>query len=290
MEKETSKALRIALRLLQTVFGAAIYAVGIAWFFRPVSMVSGGVTGIAMVINLITHWPVGVMIIILNIPLFILALKKYGLQFMLNSLVGMAAGAIFIDLLSMVKVEITTDPLLAAIYGGVITGLGCGIVYSAGSTQGGTDVLSKLLRERLPYINFGTFILAMDAVIVAVYALLFKKYDIAMYTVIAVFIATKVIDTVLYGVSQSKLCHIISEYSEEIKADIVSSLHRGVTMLNGKGAYSGQPKQILLCVVKRQQIVEIKRIVKNIDKSAFVIITDTRDVFGKGFTSINSNK
>ncbi len=290
MKKEKPKALQIALMIIQTMVGACVYAMGIAWFFRPVSMVSGGITGISMVINLLTDLPVGVMIMVINIPIFIIALKKYGLQFMLTSLVGMVSSAVAIDLLSMAKVVVTTDPLLAAIYGGVITGLGCGIVYSAGATQGGTDVLSKLLRERLPYINFGTFILAIDAVIVAVYALVFKKYDTAMYTVIAVFIATKVIDTVLYGFSQSKLCHIISEYSDDIKTAIVGSLHRGVTVLSGKGAYSGQPKQILLCVVKRQQIVEIKRIVKSIDKSAFVIITDTRDVFGNGFANISSDK
>ncbi len=278
------------VKILKIMIGAAIYAIGIQWFFRPASMVSGGVTGISMIINLMTKLPVGIGIIILNVPIFIIALKKYGFRFMLSSLLGMISSSVAIDLLSLVPIEITTDPFLAAIYGGIITGLGCGIVYSANATSGGIDVIAKIFREKYPYVNFGTFILALDAVVVTAYALIFRRYDNALYTVVAVFLASKVIDMVLYGTSQSKLCHIISEHSDEIKTAIVGELHRGVTMLKGVGAYSGQDKQILLCVIKRQQIVEIRKIIKGIDQSAFVIVTDTRDVFGKGFGDINSEK
>lgn len=278
------------VKILKIIIGATIYAIGIQWFFRPVAMVSGGVTGISMIINLITKLPVGVGIIILNVPIFFIALRRYGFRFMLSSILGMVVSSVAIDLLSLVPLEITTDPFLAAIYGGIITGLGCGIVYSADATSGGIDVIAKIFREKYPYVNFGTFILSLDAVVVVAYALIFKKYDNAMYTVVAVFLAAKVIDMVLYGTSQSKLCHIISEHSDEIKTAIVGKLHRGVTMLKGVGAYSGQDKQILLCVVKRQQIVEIRKIIKGIDQSAFVIVTDTRDVFGKGFGDINSEK
>lgn len=277
-------------KILRIIIGATIYAMGIQWFFLPVAMVSGGVTGISMIINLLTDLPVGAGIIIMNIPIFIIALKKYGFRFMLSSLLGMIASSVAIDLLSLVPISITTDPFLAAIFGGIITGLGIGIVYSANATSGGIDVIAKLFRERYPYVNIGTFILLLDAVVVIAYALIFCRYDNAMYTVVAVFLSAKVIDTVLYGTSQSKLCHIISEHSDEIKTAIVGKLHRGVTMLKGVGAYSEQDKQILLCVVKRQQIVEIKKIIKSIDQTAFVIVTDTRDVFGKGFGDINSEK
>ncbi len=290
MNNGRKRVLETALRVFKVVLGASIYAMGIQWFFAPVQMVSGGLTGVSMIINLLTNLPVGVMVFVLNIPIFIVALKKFGFRFMLFSLIGMIASSIALDLVSLLNVHVTDDPFLAAIYGGVITGLGCGIIYSADATSGGTDVIAKLIRGRYPYVNFGTFILLLDAVVVTVYALIFKKFENAMYTVIAVFIAAKVIDMVLYGASQSKLCHIISEYSDEIKDAIVATLHRGVTLLQGKGAYSGQDKQILLCVVKRQQIVEIKKIVKNIDKKAFVIVTDTRDVFGEGFGDITVDK
>ena len=290
MKKISESKLKSALNVIKILLGSAIFAVGIQWFFHPAALLSGGVTGIAMVINYLTSAPTGVMLAALNLPLFVIALKKYGWRFMGGSLLGTIASSLFIDLLSLVNISVTAEPLLAAIYGGIITGLGLGIVYSTGSTTGGTDILAKLIREKFPYVNFGTMILVLDAVIIAAYALIFGKYENAMYTVIAVYIAARVIDLVLYGSSQSKLCHIISEYSDEIKAAIVDKLNRGVTVLSGKGAYSGQDKQILLCVVKRQQIVEIKKIVKNIDKKAFVIVTDTRDVFGEGFGDISVNK
>ena len=281
---------QIALRVFKILLGSAIFAAGIQWLYHPASLVSGGVTGIAMIINYLTGLPVGVMILAMNLPLFLVSFKSYGWRFMAGSLLGTVASSIFIDLFALIPYNITAEPFLAAIYGGIITGLGLGIVFTTGSTTGGTDVVAKLIKDKFPYVNFGTMILVLDAVIIAVYALLFRKYDSAMYTIIAVYVAARVIDLVLYGASQSKLCHIISEYSDEIKTAIVEKLNRGVTVLSGKGAYSGQDKQILLCVVKRHQIVEIKKIVKNIDKRAFVIVTDTRDVFGEGFGDISIDK
>lgn len=275
---------------VQTVLGAAIYALGIQLFYRPVQLISGGLTGISMIINLITDLPVGVMIFVMNIPLFIVALKRFGIKYMLGSLIGMVCSSLFIDLFSFMNFTLTDDPMLSALYGGVATGLGCGIMYSVGSSSGGIDVIAKFIKEKYPYVNFGSFILWLDAVVVVAYALIFRYYDKAMYTVLAVFVASKVIDTVLYGVSTSKLCYIISEHSDEIKTEIVKTLHRGVTLMNGKGAYSGLEKQVLLCVVKRQQIVEIRRLIRGIDQQAFVIVSDARDVFGKGFGNIYEEK
>ncbi len=290
MKANKKATLFSALDIFKILLGSVIFAIGIQWFFHPATLVSGGVTGISMIINYLTGFPVGVTMFVLNIPLFVIAFKNYGWKFMAGSLLGTAASSAAIDLLALVQVDITTQPFLAAVYGGILTGLGLGIVYTTGATTGGTDVLAKLIRGRFPYVNFGTVILSIDAVIISAYAIIFGKYDNAMYTVIGVYIAARVIDMVLYGSSQSKLCHIISENSEEIKQAIVKELSRGVTVLHGKGAYSDQDKQILLCVVKRQQIVEIKKIVKGIDKQAFVIVTDTRDVFGEGFGDINIDK
>ncbi len=275
---------------LRVILGGAIYAVGIEWLFKPVAMISGGVTGISMIINMLTRLPVGVLIIIMNIPLFIIAFKMFGFKFMVGSLVGMLASSVFIDLLSLLPFEpITLDPLLAAVYGGIVTGLGSGIIFAAGASSGGVDVIAKIYRRKYPYINFGTFILVLDFVVISAYALIFRLYENAMYTILAVFIASKVIDLVLYGVSNSKLCYIISESSEEIKEEIVKTLHRGVTVIEGRGAYSGLPKQVLLCVIKRQQIVQIKKLIRCIDQQAFVVVSDARDVFGRGFGNISSD-
>lgn len=278
------------LKILEIILGSVIFAAGIEWFFQPVEMVSGGVTGVSMIINYLTGLPIGVMLIIFNIPIFIVALKRYGLRFMLLSLVGMLTSSIAIDLMALVDFKVTDDPFLAAIFGGLVCGAGLGIVYTTGATTGGMDIVAKLIREKRPYINYGSFVLLLDAVVVGAYAVIFRRIDNAMYTVIAVYIYSRIIDLILYGTSQCKLCHIISERSDEIKAEIVGTLHRGVTVISGKGAYSGQDKQVLLCVVKRQQIIEIRRIVKSIDTSAFVIISDTRDVFGQGFGNITIEK
>lgn len=286
MKRKEQSLLQTLVRIVKIILGAVIFAIGIQYFFYPAALLSGGVTGIAMIINYLTGWPVGMMMLAINLPLFIIALRNYGWRFLAGSILGTVVCSVAIDLLAMTNFSMTTEPLLAAIYGGVITGLGLGIVYSTGSTTGGTDVVAKLMKTRFPYVNFGTLVLILDAVIISVYAVTFGQYDHAMYTVVGVYLSAKVIDLVLYGASPSKLCYIISERSEEIKQDIVNTLDRGVTAISGKGAYSGLDKQILLCVVKRQQIVEIKRIVKNIDTSAFVIVTDTRDVFGEGFGDI----
>lgn len=288
--KKKSPGFQLTFEIIQIIVGSAVYAAGIQWFFHPVSMVSGGITGISMIINMLWNIPTGVMILIFNIPIFIFAFKRYGLKFMLTSLVGMAVSAVAIDVFSLWDFEATSDPFLAAIFGGLVCGIGLGMVYYTGATTGGMDIVAKLIREKKPYINFGSFVLALDAVVIGLYAIVFRRFDNAMYTVISVYIYTRIIDLMLYGSSQCKLCHIISERSDEIKSEIVKSLRRGVTVLQGKGAYSGQDKQILLCVVKRQQIVEIRRIVKNIDTSAFVIVSDTRDVFGSGFSNITVEK
>ena len=272
--------------VLKVILGAALFGVGIQWFYRPAALVSGGITGVSMIINYLTNAPIGVLIIAFNIPLFIFAMRAYGLNFVLGSIFGMLASSVFIDLLSLVPIEITTDPILAAIYGGMLCGLGIGLIFSAGATAGGTGVMARLIRQKMPYFNIGTFVLVLDALVITVYAIIFRMFENAMYSAISLVILVKMIDIALYGFSQAKLCYIISEHSDKIKETITEELRRGVTLLKGAGAYSGSDKQVLFCVVKRHQIVEIKKIIKSIDKTAFVIVTDARDVFGRGFGDI----
>lgn len=276
-----------AIKLIKIILGATIFAMGIQWFYHPAQLLSGGITGVALIINYInSRFHVGIMMIALNIPLFLVALKHYGWRFIASSFIGMISSSLIIDFLGTFRIDFTTQPILAALYGGVLTGFGLGLVYSTGATTGGTDIIAKLIRERFPYLNFGTLILYLDAIVIAAYAVIFRKFDNAMYTVVGIYVASKMIDLVLYGTSQSKLCLIISEHSDEIKEAIVERLHRGVTVLYGKGAYSGADKQVLLCAIKHQQIVEIRNVIRGIDESAFVIVTDARDVFGQNFGNI----
>ncbi len=280
----------IILAYVKVVVGAVLYAVGFQFFLYPNSIIVGGVTGMAMIVNFLTGLPVGVIVIVVNIPLFVFSWKKFGISFMARSLVGTFLSSILVDLFAMIPVNITHQTLLASIYGGVIKGFGLGLIYSANGTTGGIDIAAKFLRSKYQHINFGTLILLLDMVVIFLFAIIFERYDSAMYAVIAMFIVSKVVDFVLYGAVNSKVCYIISDASTDIKKAITDRLGRGVTLLHGEGAYSGREKDVILCVIKHQQIVELRKVIKEFDENAFVIIGDSREVFGNGFLSINDNK
>lgn len=269
------------------VLGSALFAAGFQFFLYPNSIIVGGVSGIAMIINFLTGLPVGIMTIVLNIPLFIIAWKHFGGKFIIGSLVGMMLSSLLVDIMATLDYSPTGDMLLACLIGGAIKGFGLGIIYYAGATTGGTDIIAKFVRLRFPYINFGTIVLLTDAVIIIAFAMIFDRVEAAMYAVIAMFVVSKVIDLVLYGIDNSSVCYIISENSEQLVKDITDKLHRGVTILSGEGAYSHRDKQVLLCVIKRTQIADIRKIIKNIDENAFFIVSDAKNVFGKGFGDIS---
>lgn len=266
--------------------GSALFAAGFQFFLYPNSIIVGGVSGIAMIINYLVGLPVGIMTIVLNIPLFIIAWKHFGGKFIISSLVGMLLSSVLVDIMAVINYSPTDDMLLACLIGGAIKGFGLGIIYYAGATTGGTDIIAKFVRLRFPYINFGTIVLLTDAVIIIAFAAIFDRVEAAMYAVIAMFVVSKVIDLVLYGIDNSSVCYIISENSEQLVKDITDKLHRGVTILSGEGAYSHKDKQVLLCVIKRTQIADIRKIIRNIDENAFFIVSDAKNVFGKGFGDI----
>ena len=269
------------------VLGSALFAAGFQFFLYPNSIIVGGVSGIAMIINYLVGLPVGIMTIVLNIPLFIIAWKHFGGKFIISSLVGMLLSSVLVDVLAVIDYSPTDDMLLACLIGGAIKGLGLGLIYYAGATTGGTDIIAKFVRLRFPYINFGTIVLLTDAVIIIAFAAIFDRVEAAMYAVIAMFVVSKVIDLVLYGIDNSSVCYIISENSEQLVKDITDKLHRGVTILSGEGAYSHKDKQVLLCVIKRTQIADIRKIIRNIYENAFFIVSDAKNVFGKGFGDIS---
>lgn len=273
---------------LTILLGSAVFAAGFQFFLYPNSITSGGVTGVAMIINQLTGLPVGVMIIVMNIPLFLVAWRHFGPEFLFGSLAGMGLSSVLVDLFAMTGFVATDDPFLGCVIGGVIKGAGLGMIYYVGATTGGLDIVVKFLRRRYPFLNFGTLMLILDAVIIALYALVLGRYESAMYSVIAMYVTTKVVDLILYGIDNACLCYIISNESDAVRREIVSgTLHRGVTVLNGRGAYSGADREVLMVVVKRQQIGELRRVVKSIDEQAFFIVTNAKNVFGNGFESIS---
>ncbi|MBQ6927133.1 MAG: YitT family protein [Oscillospiraceae bacterium] len=276
----------ILRKYLVITVGAVIYAVGFQFFLYPNNITSGGVVGTSMIINQLTGFPVGVMTILLNVPLFIIAWRHFGLDFLIGSLVGMGLSSVLVDVFASSELILTDDPMLAAVIGGVVKGMGLGMIYYVGGTTGGIDIVVKILRRKLASVNFGTIMLALDTIIIAVYAMVLGRYESAMYSLIAMYVTTKVVDLVLYGIDNACLCYIISNSTEEITKEIVSGpLHRGVTLLEGRGAYSGTHREVMMCVIKRQQIGQLKRLVRNVDEKAFFIVTNAKNVFGNGFES-----
>ena len=287
MNREGNRVAFYLTKYCLIVLGCVIYAVGFQFFCYPNAITTGGVVGMAMIINQLTKLPVGVMTIAMNVPLFLIAWRHFGLDFLIGSLVGMGLSSLMVDFCATFGIVATDDPMLAALIGGVIKGIGMGMVYYVGATTGGIDIVIKLLKKRYSYINFGTLMLMMDAVIITAYALILGRYESAMYSLVAMYATTKMIDLALYGIDNACLCYIISDQSEKVMQEIVNgTLHRGVTILEGEGAYSGKKKHVILCVIKRNQIPELRRTIRDLDESAFVIVTDAKNVFGRGFENI----
>lgn len=296
MSKETrakigKPLLQRLVRLLLITMGAAVYSAGMQFFMYPNNVISGGLTGVAMIINQLSGLPVGTMLILMNVPLFVVAWRHFGLDFMLGSLAGTVLSSVCIDLFAMTGLVLTDDIMLACIIGGVIKGAGLGLIYNMGATTGGIDIVTKLLRQKSPHLNFGTIMLLLDAVIIVAYALILNKYESAMYSIIGMFVVSKVVDLALYGIDISNVCYIISDKSKDIIREITAgNMHRGVTVLEARGAYTGKEKPVVMTVIKRQQIGEIRRIVRSIDENAFFIVTDAKNVFGNGFENISEVK
>lgn len=286
MKMVSSETRRKVGNFLRIVLGTFLGACSFRYLTYPNNIVSGGLTGISQILNLLLGTPVGVMTIVMNVPLFALAWRKLGRNFVLFSLLSMLLNSVFIDLLAYVPFHLTNDPLLAAVYGGLVSGTGWGLVYTTGASGGGIDIPTRLLRRKRPYLNFGMIQLTINGVIILAFAVIFRRFESCMYTIICMFISGKVIDVVAYGPVNARLCFVVSDKSLELEESIVEKLGRGVTLLHGEGAWSKQEKEVIMCVIKRQQIAELRRLVSSLDPKAFTVISDARGVYGKGFDNI----
>ena len=261
----------------------ALYAVGFNWCFDPNHLSVGGFTGVAQIINFfIPQAPIGTIIVVLNLPLFILSWKKVGRQWLYATLYATLVSSGMIDLLAGVYTFRPMEPMLAAIYGGVIVGLGCGLMLRYSATTGGTELAARLLKLKFPGLSIGTLCLSIDDIVVIYYSAVFRDQTQALYAMVALFIIYKVMVLVVSCGNGAKMAYIISEQYEAITAKLLE-LDRGVTLLEGRGGFSGRPKNVILCAFSRAQIVSIKSIVKQADPDAFIIVCDAYEILGEGF-------
>ena len=267
-----------------TILGSAMFAAGFALFLQPNDMNSGGISGLAMIIvELLDFGSVGTLSILINLPLFLLGGLKIGKRFFVGSLLGMILSSVLIDMIAAFPMP-QTDPLIGAIYGGVVCGLGLGIVFTAGTSTGGSDILVRLLKLKFRNVPIGQISMSFDAIVVVLTGLVFGDVRNALYTGITVYLCGKVIDGVVYRFDYSDVALIISSEYEQIAKAIGEKLDRGATFLHGEGSYSHKDTKVVLAAVKKQQIAELKELVMEIDPKAFLIVQEAHQVLGDGFS------
>lgn len=274
---------RHLIEYIGVTVGTFIMAISINIFLEPNTIAPGGVTGLGIVLQKITNGFITVWAtnLVVNIPLFIAGVMILGKSFGAKTLFGTFILSFFLWLIP--ETNATQDLLLASVFGGVILGLGLGIVFKSGGTTGGTDLAGAILNRFFPGLSTATHMMIVDIMVVIGAGLVNRRIDTPLYSVIALYILVRVIDIILEGFSYAKAFFIISNEPEKIGRTILEQLDRGVTILKGKGLYSGLDKDVLLCVVNRAQMAKVKEIVSQVDKRAFIMITDMHEVLGEGF-------
>ena len=263
--------------------GAVIYALAFDWFVAPNQIAMGDVGGLAQIVNaLVPVLPVGVLSILVNVPLFLAGWRLLGGRLLVSSLYAMAVSSLAIDVIAWMHTFPPMDPILATLYGGAGMGVGLGLVFSQGATTGGTDIIGKLLKLKFPWLPIGKLVMIPDMVVVILAAVVFGTVNAALYGLIQMYLLSKVMDMILYGWDTSRVAYIITDRWEETVQGLLD-MNRGVTLLQGKGAYTGAEKQVLLVAFRQREIVPIKRMLREIDPKAFFIVCDAHEILGEGF-------
>lgn len=267
------------------ILGCVLFALGFDLFLEPNGLNAGGITGLAMVlVHILGIGSVGLVTALMNLPLFAAGGLKIGRKFFVGSLAGMAASSLAMDLFARFLPVPETEPLLAALYGGVLCGLGLGMVFAAGASTGGSDIVVRLLKLRWQNVPIGTINIFLDSAVAVLTGLVFRDMSRALYSGVAIFVSGQIIDAVVYRFDYSKVALIISDEYETIAKTIDRELDRGATFLHGEGSYSHRETKVVLTAVKKQQLSELKRLVVEIDPNAFIIVQEAHQVLGDGFS------
>ncbi len=271
------------MRYVQITLGCGLYALGFCWFYAPNQLCMGGFTGLAQVTSLlVTQVPIGIQVLVMNLPLFFIMWKKIGNDWLVASMYAMLVSSLFIDLLDRLVVFQPIEPVLACVYGAVLVGTGCGLMLRQSATVGGTNLAARLLRLRLEQVSIGTLCSLLDGLIVVLHVIAFRNMSHCLYAVASLYLISLIMDRVVYGGRQSKVACIISDRHEEL-TDVLLEMHRGITLLDGEGGFTHQTRKVILCAFAKNQIIELKKRVQQVDPDAFIIVYDVNEVLGKGF-------
>lgn len=269
--------------LLFYIAGGIIYSVAVLLFLTENEISPGGLTGIATILNYLFSLPIGTVVFILNIPLLAAGFIKFGGIFIAKTAVATAVMSLTLDISGLFMPKMKIDPILAALFGGLLMGLGISLFMLRGATTGGTDIIAKLINRKFPHLTVGRLMLAADAAVVGLSALVYKNIESALYAVIAIYASSRVMDLILYGADRGKIIYVITDNAKELSDSIMSLINRGVTLLDVTGAYTGTKRQMLMCTVRRHEVAAVCRLATSCDKNAFIIVGEAGEVLGEGF-------
>lgn len=278
-------------RYVFMILGCISYASSLAIFLIPNQIVGGGVSGAASLIEIVSGYPAGIFIVLINAPILILGFKLMGWQFILRCFITTATLGLFTEICGYVAeisrlIYLTDNPILAALYGGILQGLGIGFFIKYETSSGGTELLGRLTHHVMPFGSIATHVALFDGLVVILGAFILSNPENVLYALILIFVSAKISDMVVMGFAKAKMCYIITTKAEEVSDFLISHSPRGVTLLEGQGMYSKTPKGVLFTCVKHNQIVALKNMIKQLDENAFVIVCDANEVYGKGFNHI----
>ena len=286
------KRLRLKLQIKKYSFesfliilGAMIMSTATSLFLLPNQLSSGGFSGIATITYYLFKWKMGTVIILLNIPFFILAFIRIGKEFVFKSILGTLFLSIFIDFFDRFN-PLTTDRFLACIYGGILIGLGTSLILKATASTGGSDLVSYIIKSFKPGLSTSNLIVVFDAIVIILNVICFKELEVGLYSAISIYLMGKVIDIVFEGIGFSKMVFVISQKYQNISIEIGKQILRGTTGIYSKGMYTNEEKMMLMCISSRREVIQIRNIAKKIDPQAFIVITNVREVYGKGFKKV----
>lgn len=271
------------------IVGCICYSSSLTAFLIPNAIVGGGVSGAASLINILTGLPAGLFTVILNAPILVFGFKLMGWKFIVRCFITTAALGLCTDLLTLLFKNvslITDDKLLAAIYGGILQGIGIGLFIKYETSSGGTELLGRITHRLFPVLTIAAHVAVFDGLVVVLGAILLKDVKNVLYALILIFVSAKVSDLLIMGFTKAKLCYIVTEKSEEISDYLIGHSPRGVTLIKGEGMYTKTEKDVLMTCVKSNQIANLKTWIKTLDEHAFVIVCDANEVYGQGFHNI----
>lgn len=273
---------------LYYIVGSALYALAVDIFIAPNKISPGGLTGMATLIGHLTPVPIGVAMLTMNLPLMFAALRSLGPDYTIRTAIATIIVSVMIDSFQIFVPPFHGDIILAAIFGGVLSGVGIGLIYMRGGTTGGSELIARLVWRKMSHVPVGRIILAVDALVVASAATVYRNFESSMYAIILIYVTSVLIDTLIYGRNKGKMLLIVTAKVREVVDDVLKTLHRGVTILKAAGGFSGSEKEVLLCAVRPSEVYLLRTLVYDHDPDAFIVVLSTDEVLGEGFRPFNN--